>query len=532
MPRINISEVDNTYQSSEEQLYNVVYVPGFSFNEDFKVGDPTIITTAVQFKQIVGDSAVGFPIDQQYPENFSAHAIPESGIMFYAGDSDPSYDYAYQLVSNGIPVAYERVNSATVDSETLYPSTSSRIGFKQGADVPTSVLPTDAEESIDTEIYVRVQEGEQGSDEYILTYYIYRETGWELIRSSNAYSATVTATQTGHEVETVTRYLVSVDLMYDYLSSRFTMTVDNPLLDRNALDIKYLTTGGYPVFEYNDGTTTNAIVKAMQAIANPNGTITDDNLVVGRGDCIVLVDHTCNKERPLSGEGSVIYDLNTASTDIASNYTAMFSPWIVFGGKNMPGSFAYLMSLANAVQTSPNWLAIAGVNRGVIPGASALATNERMTRAIADSYMVNAELVDDTKYSLFINPITAVRPYGLTVWGNRTLATTAAQTEKALYFLNMRSLIAEIKKRCYKAAEQLMFEQNSDVLWINFKAKIIPLLDEMASSYGISGYKIIKEPADSKTQLKSTIKVFPIYAVEDFDITVMLTDEEVTVSEE
>jgi hypothetical protein len=96
----------------------------------------------------------------------------------------------------------------------------------------------------------------------------------------------------------------------------------------------------------------------------------------------------------------------------------------------------------------------------------------------------------------------------------------------------MRSLIAEIKKRCYKAAEQLMFEQNSDVLWINFKAKIIPLLDEMASSYGISGYKIIKEPADSKTQLKSTIKVFPIYAVEDFDITVMLTDEEVTVSEE
>ena len=197
----------------------------------------------------------------------------------------------------------------------------------------------------------------------------------------------------------------------------------------------------------------------------------------------------------------------------------------------MPGSFAYLISLAKSVETNPNWLAVAGVTRGVIPGATGLVTNFRMTRAIADSYMVNAQLSDTQVYSKFINPITMIRPYGLTIWGNRTLATTVANTEQALYYLNMRSLVGEIKKRCYAAAEQLMFEQNSDVLWINFKSKIIPLLDQMASSYGISGYKIIKEQADSKTQLKATIKVFPIYAVEDFDITVILTDEEVEVEE-
>ena len=77
-----------------------------------------------------------------------------------------------------------------------------------------------------------------------------------------------------------------------------------------------------------------------------------------------------------------------------------------------------------------------------------------------------------------------------------------------------------------------MFEQNSDVLWINFKSKIVPLLDEMSSSYGISGYKFIKEPSEYRSQLKCKIKVYPIFAVEDFDITVVLSKEEVRVEEE
>ena len=34
-----------------------------------------------------------------------------------------------------------------------------------------------------------------------------------------------------------------------------------------------------------------------------------------------------------------------------------------------------------------------------------------------------------------------------------------------------------------------MFEQNTDVLWVNFTSEVNSLLEEMKSSYGIVGYR-------------------------------------------
>ena len=42
-------------------------------------------------------------------------------------------------------------------------------------------------------------------------------------------------------------------------------------------------------------------------------------------------------------------------------------------------------------------------------------------------------------------------------------------------------------------AKTLTFEQNSDLLWIHFKSKIIQTLDQMVSGSGISGYEIKKQ---------------------------------------
>ena len=79
-------------------------------------------------------------------------------------------------------------------------------------------------------------------------------------------------------------------------------------------------------------------------------------------------------------------------------------------------------------------------------------------------------------------------------------------------------------------AKRLMFEQNSDILWINFKAGITPLLDQMVSGQGLTGYKIIKGKTSEKGKVVATIRLYPIYAVEDFEITVAISDEEVSVS--
>ena len=80
-----------------------------------------------------------------------------------------------------------------------------------------------------------------------------------------------------------------------------------------------------------------------------------------------------------------------------------------------------------------------------------------------------------------------------------------------------------------------MFEQNSDVLWVNFCSMIQPFLDRMMSGQGLSSYKIIKEKLDTngqkmpKGKLRATIKLWPIYAVEWFDITIELRDDDVSV---
>ena len=98
-----------------------------------------------------------------------------------------------------------------------------------------------------------------------------------------------------------------------------------------------------------------------------------------------------------------------------------------------------------------------------------------------------------------------------------------------LIFLNIRNLVSDVKKQVYVTAKKYMFEQNTDILWVNFKAGITPLLDRMQSGQGLSGYKIIKGTTDEKAKVVATIKLYPYYAVEEFEITVIISDEEVTV---
>ena len=97
-------------------------------------------------------------------------------------------------------------------------------------------------------------------------------------------------------------------------------------------------------------------------------------------------------------------------------------------------------------------------------------------------------------------------------------------------YLNLRNLVCDVKKQCYQAARRYMFEQNSDILWINFKSFITPLLDKMKTSYGLSDYIIKKGAKSGKTKLYAEITLYPIYAVETIDVTISIQDEDVSVS--
>lgn len=291
--------------------------------------------------------------------------------------------------------------------------------------------------------------------------------------------------------------------------------------DKGEYNVKYLTSGGYPTYEFGD----NVIVTAMLDAAS------------NRGDCVALIDHTNNAERSLNDKNptsvyySVYYNSINGGLFSQGTYGTMFTPWAKYSvprsaiSIELPASFGYLAALGLAIQTNDNWLAIAGATRGVVPYFNGACTKERLTNALADAYTQRDRIA--------VNPITVVKPYGNLIWGNRTLYTasgTAGNNLNAWSFLNYRNLCSDIKKVVYETAKRYTFEQNSDVLWINFKAGITPLLDQMKSGFGLRDYNIKKGTTTEKAKLVAIITIVPIYAVEDFDITIIVEDDEVTVS--
>ena len=146
-----------------------------------------------------------------------------------------------------------------------------------------------------------------------------------------------------------------------------------------------------------------------------------------------------------------------------------------------------------------------------------------MSNTIADLYQ--------PKTGVSINAITNVRPYGLTIYANRTLKDNKSLGKlSALSSLNIRNMVSDIKKTIYATAKRLVFEQNTDVLWVNFKAGITGILDKMITGNGIESYKITREQSGTKEKVKATIKIVPIRPVEDFEIDIVLTDSTVEVT--
>ena len=282
------------------------------------------------------------------------------------------------------------------------------------------------------------------------------------------------------------------------------------LKDRNNYDIKFLTSGGY----YS---------------ATFGGTLI--SIAAARGDCTAIIDHS---------EKMVALDMETDSGEIPNSadgkYGAMFTPWCTFqfpkwdSKKNtpltsMPGSLAYLLAFASSVNANnANWLAAAGASRGGIPYLEAPLV------VLSEDDVAKYQRTNSNNAGVSINPITNINPYGVIVWGNRTLNPNASGLI-ASSFLNIRQLCNDIKKTLYIACKSITFEQNSDLLWVKFKSMITPLLDQMQTGDGISGYQISKKKSTKKATLTAVIRIYPIEAVEDFDITLELADEDTTVSD-
>ena len=311
------------------------------------------------------------------------------------------------------------------------------------------------------------------------------------------------------------------------------------LRDKGEYTIKYITSGGYA----------NYGITHSDPESNFPDSLSDIMLEIAktRGDAVALIEDTPSQTTLDPKNVESFYNKLNADT-LDENNAGFGSAFIGWGRYKLtkaykvgdtkiseailPACFGYLATLALNIKVSPNWLAMAGTTRGLIPNLIELVTP--INNAVANAYQpTKAESVTGSRA---LNAITNIKPYGLCVWGNRTLKKITEEHPLAgTAFLNTRNMISDIKKVAYRVAKSLIYEQNNETLWLNFKSQVAPFLDQLKSGAGIADYKLLKLDTHyngsslGKEEFACAIRIIPVYAVETFEITVVVSDADVAV---
>lgn len=352
----------------------------------------------------------------------------------------------------------------------------------------------------------------------------------------------VTATKESIELAKKSRVMYNIatrliDLGFPVLVEGVTTTIPGDsitlLKDKSLFDIRFLTSG--------------------IDVANNANLI---GVADARQDCIALI----NLDETATDFDYTVAAIREQFVTNSSVYAAGFTPWfysehptlikgvedlITVAGKPstkeaekvaIPAAYGYLFAYGRMLaNNAAEWQAVAGPERGIIPELSDVFytysyEDVEILQARATTGFVKLDDAADN-VGIAINPIAWVRPNGYILYGNRTLKTNDAKKKTtAQSFLNIRNGVNAIKKVMYDAGRIFVFEQNTEVLWTNFRNYITPLLDRMQNSDGLLGYTFVKVATDAKARLKAKLTVIPVEAVEDFDLDVYLVDD-LTVTE-
>lgn len=257
----------------------------------------------------------------------------------------------------------------------------------------------------------------------------------------------------------------------------------------------------------------------------------------GRGDCIALIEldeksyvDTGSSDRP---ESLIINGIKRLSSSIGEEgaYCALTVPSVhyIIGNstEKFPAAFHYLACFMGSLSSGfAEWYAAAGYNRGVssyVIDHTSVKLGEIAINALEPRNIESQE----TQPPFACNVIANFRG-SYYLWGNRTAAKLSEKAAggdlTAKHFLNIRQLSTTIKKQLYVACRRFTFDPNSDTLWFNFVNAITPTLEAMKADQGIRDYKVVKVYTDKKATIMAKVRIIPIEAVEDFDITVSLED--------
>ena len=221
----------------------------------------------------------------------------------------------------------------------------------------------------------------------------------------------------------------------------------------------------------------------------------------GRGDAIAVVD--CKLY------GNVVTAAATAAAGQSSNYAATYWPWVqLFStalGKAVwaPASTVMGGVFAFNDQVGAEWFAPAGLNRGGVP--SVLRAERKLTQNDRD-----------VLYQANVNPLATFPGEGVVVFGQKTLQRRATALDR----VNVRRLLIALKGFIGQVANNLVFEQNTNVTRNRFLAQVNPYLESVVQRQGLYAYKVVMDETNNtpdvidRNQLVGQIYIQPTKTAE------------------
>jgi hypothetical protein len=214
-----------------------------------------------------------------------------------------------------------------------------------------------------------------------------------------------------------------------------------------------------------------------------------------RGDCLGIIDlkggYTPPHEYYYSNKTSRKGDLQTVLSNVDSrnlnnSYGAAYYPWVTIRDDvnntilKAPPSVVALGVLANTERVADVWFAPAGFNRGGLSNGSAgiavLNVEEKLFASDRDRL-----------YARNINPVASFPAEGIVIFGQKTLQAT----QSALDRINVRRLLIYLKKGISRIASTVLFEQNIQTTWNDFKSRSDSFLGNVKVRFGVDDFRVV-----------------------------------------
>ena len=201
-----------------------------------------------------------------------------------------------------------------------------------------------------------------------------------------------------------------------------------------------------------------------------------------RGDAIAVVDTKVY--------GAVVSTAAAAAAGQSSNYAATYWPWIQLYSSALgkavwsPASTVMGGVFAFNDQVGAEWFAPAGLNRGGVP--SVLKAERKLTQNDRD-----------TLYNANVNPLATFPGEGVVVFGQKTLQRKATALDR----VNVRRLLIALKGYIGQVANNLVFEQNTNVTRNRFLSQVNPYLESVVQRQGLYAYKVVMDDTNNTPDL-------------------------------